>query len=169
MIEVLKPQPTEQTPYTVQDYPYGFTQRTKAQYWIDTTTKGQRIIFRTLNPKTQQWNKVKPSVYSDILVLYKNLDNGHIENIGLSFTYDGEEDLTKFLSECSEATLSEYQQNKLRIFRVILKTRQHLKLTIRENPTPEETKAIEEHSKESMDEIHNIFKYYLHEEQNKVN
>jgi hypothetical protein len=166
--EMIQPQPTEQNPLTVEDYPYGWRQRTKAQYWTETTEYGQRIIFRTLNPKTQQWNKPKKGIYSDILVLYRNTENGHIENDGLSFAYCDEERLNKFLADFPEQTLSDYQRHKLIYLRAIIKTRKHVTVKTVTNPTLEQAEQIKKHSEETMKEAHKIFSYYYAEEKKKA-
>lgn len=165
--ETITPQPTEQKPLTVEDYPYGFRLRTKAQYWIETTKRGQRIVFRTLNPKTQQWNKPKKSIYSDILMLYRNTENGHIENDSLSFTYSRKEDLEKFLAEYPEDTLSEYQQKQIIYFRAILRTREHVKVNLVENPTPQQTEQIDQNNKETSEDLRKIFRHYYIDEKRK--
>lgn len=163
--EIIQPQPTSETPLTIEGYPYGFRLRTKAQYWIDTVNgKGQRIAFRTLNPKTQQWNKPKLSVYSDVLVLVRNLENGHIENDGLSFAYGQQKDLDEFLSKFPESVLSEWQKRQLAIFRAIIKTRSHISVRLVTNPSDEETKRIEENNKKTDEEMHKVFISYLAQE-----
>lgn len=166
--ELIVPQPTVDAPYTVEDYPYGWRQRTKAQYWIETTEYGQRVVFRTLNPKTLPWNKPKKGIYSDILVLYRNTENGHIENDGLSFAYTDQERLDKFLSEFPEQTLSEYQRYKLIYLRAIIRTRQHVKVNIVTNPTPEQAEQMRQNSKEVMENTHKIFAYYYADEKKKA-
>ena len=52
--------------YIIDDYPYGFNQRTQKKVWIETKPKkGDRMISQTLNPKTQRWNKPKASTFSN--------------------------------------------------------------------------------------------------------
>lgn len=158
------PQPTEQNPITVENYPYGFRLRTQAQYWIETTKNGQRVVFRTRNPKTGKWNKPKKSTYSDIRILFRNPDNGHIENDGLSFTYSDQADLDKFLKQFPEKHFSDYQKEQLRIFRAILKTRKHVSISVVENPTPKEAQRIEENNKQTQKDLHSVFQHYLTEQ-----
>jgi hypothetical protein len=165
--EFIVPQPTEQTPVTVEDYPYGWRTRTQAQYWVETTKNGQRCVFRTLNPRSGKWNNPKKSTYSEIMLLYRDTTNGHIQTYSLGFAYNGQEALDKFLSLFPEQQLSEYQREQLKIFRAIIKTRQHISVSIVTNPTPEEQKRIEEHRKETSEELHKVFSYYLHEENKK--
>src|SRR4030042_7007253 len=71
-IKILDKQPTEQEPFLVENYPYGYTLRTKIRYWAETTTRGQRFVSQTLNPKTGLWNKPKKSTYSQIVLIGLN-------------------------------------------------------------------------------------------------
>jgi hypothetical protein len=48
--------------------------RTKRKYWIETTKRGDRLCYQTLNPKTDKWCAVKKSTYAGIKVLYENED-----------------------------------------------------------------------------------------------
>lgn len=156
-IETMR-EPTRENPIIVFNYPYGFTQRTDACYYIDTTKRGQRVIFKTKNPKTQQWNKEKKSTYSDVRVLYRNLDNGHIENDGLDFAYDGKEELDKFL-EHFETVLTEYQRGQIKIFRAIINTRKYVKVSIVSNPTEKETEQIEKDNKDTQKTLRRAFEH----------
>jgi len=168
-IEMVKPQPTKENPVTVENYPYGFRLRTKAQYWVETVEgKGQRIGFRTLNPKTQQWNKPKLSTYSDILVLFRNLENGHIENDGLSFTYAGQMQLEKFLERFRESDLTDYQKKQLIFFRAIIRTREHVKVNIVVDPSEKEQKRIDENNKKVDADLKKILTSYYIDEKKKA-
>jgi hypothetical protein len=168
MNKTLVPQPTEQTPYTVSDYPYGYTTRTSAQWWVETKQgKGERVVFRTLNPRTQQWNKPKFSTYSDIAVLALD-DKNHVTNEGFSIAYSTEEDLNQWLSMHPEEALSEYQKKQVMFFRAILKARAHIKFTIVENPTPEKQAEIKQHEQETKELIPKLVIHYLREEEAKV-
>ena len=66
----------------VDNYPWGFKFKTKRRYWIETTKRGDRLCFQTLNPKTDKWCKVKKSTYESIELLYIN-DDGHVKTTGL--------------------------------------------------------------------------------------
>lgn len=163
MIETINPQPTKEKPILTDSYPYGF-KRTSAKWYIETTKQGQRVVFQTLNPKTNLWNKEKKSTYSDIRILYKNLENNHIENAGLSFTYDGKEELDLFLKDF-ESWLSDYQKEKIKVFRAIIETRKYIKVTVREEPQYEndDIRAIikEKEQEEIKQGIKKIFVYNL--------
>jgi hypothetical protein len=69
---------TENNPLVINDYPYGFNQRTQIRYWIETTPKkGDRFCSQTLNPKNNIWNKPKKSTYSEIGIMTEG-ENGYI-------------------------------------------------------------------------------------------
>lgn len=72
--------------YVVDDYPYGFTQRTKKAYYVEYKAgkgKGYRLVEVTLNPKTGQWNKPKAGIYCTAIALYLD-DNGHVKSTGVT-------------------------------------------------------------------------------------
>ncbi len=75
---------SEETAYTVENYPWGYTLKTKRKYWIETTNRGDRFVYQTLNPKTKKWCKPKKSTYSAVLALYIK-DNGHVTYKGFNF------------------------------------------------------------------------------------
>ena len=124
------PEPTVDNPLVVDDYPYGFRLRTKIRYWVETKKgKGQRFVSQTLNPKTGRWNAPKPSTYSDIMVVYIDKTNGYVTHATLSFS-DGEAELKEFL-DVFETILTVYQKARIRVFKAIIETRKHVKVTIR--------------------------------------
>lgn len=162
-IQIITPQPTnENNAVIVEDYPYGFTTRTKARYWIETTKNGEREVFQTLNPRTQNWNKPKKSTYSDIVILYRDTTNNHINGYSLHIQYSGQAELDKFLALFDEKTLSEYQQKRLAFFKAIIKARKHVKISMVVNPTPEEQARIDQHEKEFKEWAPKAVNYYLH-------
>jgi len=128
-------EPTEENPYIVESYPYGF-KRTSARFWIE-TKKGQRVIFQTLNPNTKKWNNIKKGVYSDIRVLYINSSNNHVESTGLDFGYDDNNKLQRFLSIFG-SVLTDFQLKRLLVFKAIIKTRKSVKMVITDNPNEKE-------------------------------
>lgn len=166
MIETINPQPTKENPILTDSYPYGF-KRTSARWYIETTKQGQRVVFQTLNPKTNLWNKEKKSTYSDIRILYKNTDNNHIENEGLSFTYSGQEELDLFLKDF-ESCLNDYQKEKIKVFRAIIETRKSFTVTVGENPQYEKddirTIVKEKEQEKVKQQIRQIFNYNLQKE-----
>lgn len=109
MIEILKQQPNETNPVIVDNYPYGFTMRTKIKYWVETTKNGQRFVSQTLNPKTNLWNKPKKSTYSQIILIGLN-EQKHITYTNLSL-YSLSEALE--FKQKYESFLSDYQKTEL--------------------------------------------------------
>jgi len=84
--------------YVIDDYPYGFRERTKMRVWIETKPiKGDRMVTQTLNPKTQNWNKPKESTFNLIGALYLD-DQNHIKWDGIS-QYSTKDQITKFVQE----------------------------------------------------------------------
>ena len=110
----------EENALIVDNYPYGFTLRTKIKYWVETTKRGDRFVSQTLNPKTNKWNKPKLSTYKAVMVLIKKKENEHISYIGLYPTTDKEE-ITKFLEITKDYDLSEPQKEQLRILQAYSK------------------------------------------------
>ena len=83
----------------VSNYPWGFRLKTKRRTWIETNkTKGDRVCFSTLNPKTDKWCAVKKSTYNAVDVLLID-ENEHIKSIGLWKYGTNEKDLENFISK----------------------------------------------------------------------
>lgn len=101
---------TEATAYLVEDYPYGFRERTSIRYWLETTSHGDRLLSQTLNPKTGRWNKPKKSVYMDVACMFLNAD-GHVKHTGIG-VHANDEWLAKFL-EVMEGRMTPAQKTKL--------------------------------------------------------
>jgi len=101
-MEALKGHVSVETAYVVDDYPYGFTLRTKIRYWLEFKKgKGFRFVSQTLNPKVagEKWNKPKASTYSRLGgVMLRNPENGHITWNGLS-EYDDATQCQAFLDK----------------------------------------------------------------------
>ncbi len=110
-MEILKEQPTEEKPYIVESYPYGF-KRTQKRYWIETTKNGQRVASQTLNPKTNQWNKPKRSTYDNIKLLGLD-ENNHIKSVSCRF-YSLKE--TQEFKAKYEQYFNDYQKKEVDIF-----------------------------------------------------
>jgi hypothetical protein len=82
--------PTTET-LTSENYPYGYSLRTTKEDWIEFhPKKGMRHCSRTLNPKTNQWNKPKNSTYSMFILLGRD-ENNHVKSIGYHDFYSGEQ------------------------------------------------------------------------------
>lgn len=76
---------SEETAYTVDDYPYGFKLRTTIRYWLEQSqTHGFRFVSQTMNPKTARWNAPKRSTYSRFAAGMYLDDNGHVQWTGIT-------------------------------------------------------------------------------------
>lgn len=108
-MKILEIQPTEESPYIIEDYPYGYTQRTQMKVWVETTKRGQRTVRQTLNPRTQKWNKPKKSTYSNIFLAGLN-DEGHVKFVGVSM-YSFER--MKAFNDKYSAFFSDWQRDEM--------------------------------------------------------
>ena len=70
------------TAYVVEDWPWGYTLKTEARFWIETTKNGDRLCKQTLNPKNGRWCKPKKSTYECVAVLAIT-DEGKVTYVGL--------------------------------------------------------------------------------------
>jgi hypothetical protein len=94
---------SEATAYDVLDYPYGFRERTQARYWLEhKPRKGWRLMFQTLAPKTQRWNKPKASTYSEWGGAMYLDGNGHVQWDGIG-PYSDDAKILAFLRTFPEA------------------------------------------------------------------
>lgn len=81
-----------------ENYPYGYSLRTTKEDWIEFhPKKGMRHCSRTLNPKTNQWNKPKNSTYSMFILLGRDEETNHVKSISYH-DFNGGEQANKILS-----------------------------------------------------------------------
>jgi hypothetical protein len=70
--------------YKVENYPYGYTLKTDKFYSVEFKAgKGFRLVEQTINPKTNQLNMPKKSVYYPAMLLTVSDDNrvkAHVED-----------------------------------------------------------------------------------------
>ena len=147
---------SESSAYVVDDYPYGFRERTKIRYWLEhKPKKGWRFMSQTLNPKTQRWNKPKASTYTDWGAAMYLDDKGHVQWEGVGAYSDGEKILA-FVRAFPEASMSELRKvapAKLKLLRGLLSG--DLYFTINKERSPMTEKDAERHRKdlETWEEI----------------
>ena len=97
---------SEATAYVVDDYPYGFRERTSIRYWLEHKPgKGWRFVSQTLNPKTGRWNKPKPSTYADWGGAMYLDDKGHVHWDGVG-PYTDEKKFLAFVQAFPGADMS---------------------------------------------------------------
>ena len=93
MDKILLGHVNQDTAFYVSDYPFGYRERCRIRYWIETSEKGakkgeMRMVSQTTNPKKghpEFWNKPHPGIYCPLLLMVQREDNGHIESRGLDF------------------------------------------------------------------------------------
>ena len=127
----------------VEDYPWGHKLRTKRKYWIETTKRGDRLCYQTLNPKTGEWCAVKKSTYSGIEVLYENQD-GHIKTIGMDPQWATKESLAHFQEKVDVTKLTDAQRAKICEAKTILHCQKLVKVEIAPAPQDPEVKAAKD-------------------------
>ena len=70
---------------TSTNYPYGRNKCTATWELEFKAGKGFRVVFQTINPKTQRLNAPKKSTYSPVILLTQNEITGHTESFHLDF------------------------------------------------------------------------------------
>ena len=97
--QVLNGHTSEESSYTVCDYPYGFKLRCQIRYWLEySPKKGYRFVSQTENPKTGRWNAPKKSTYSSLAGQMYRDGEGHVKWTGLG-DYTGAEEALKFVRD----------------------------------------------------------------------
>ena len=168
-LQILKEQPTEDKPHVVEDYPYGFSQRTTIIYYIETTKRGQRFVSQTVNPKSGNWNKPKKSTYNRITLIGLDKESGHVKTMAID-GYSPEADMKAIAA--LESILSKFQQSEATAITAIHEVMKDVKFTIRTQQyrhkesgeiveqvplmqMNEYEKATDEEQDETQDKIHN--------------
>lgn len=101
---------SEATAYLVDDYPYGFRERTQIRYWLEHKAgKGWRFVSQTLNPKTGRWNKPKTSTYSDWGGAMYLDEKGHVHWTGVG-PYTDEQQMLAFVTSFPGADMRELRK-----------------------------------------------------------
>lgn len=101
---------SEDTAYVVDDYPYGFHERTQIRYWLEhKPKKGWRLVSQTMNPKTNRWNKPKAATYSEWGGAMYLDDNGHVQWTGVG-PYTDEQQFLSFVTTFPGADMRELRK-----------------------------------------------------------
>lgn len=101
---------SEATAFVVDDYPYGFTMRTKIRYWLEyKAKKGWRFVSQTLNPKTGAWNKPKASTYTEWGAAMYLDEKGHVQWEGVG-VYSDDRKFLSFVTTFPEADMRELKK-----------------------------------------------------------
>ena len=97
------------TAQEVDNYPWGYTLKTKRRYWVETTKHGDRLVYCTLNPKNNRWCKPKKNTYSGVLVLYRD-ENDYVQSYGIG-KYNADQDrLANLVEELDYNKLTDMQK-----------------------------------------------------------
>jgi len=114
---------SEANAYLVDDYPYGFRERTQIRYWLEEKPKkGWRFVSQTMNPKTRRWNKPKATTYVDWGAAMYLDEKGHVAWSGVG-AYSDESKILAFVREFPGADLHELRAivpQKIRFTRGLL-------------------------------------------------
>jgi hypothetical protein len=85
-----------ETAYKIENYPWGYKLRTIMYVWIESLPKkGDRVVRRTVDPRTGKLCAAKVSTFSNIKALYAQ-ENGHVESTGVNI-YTTKEDVQKLV------------------------------------------------------------------------
>lgn len=108
---------SQERPYKVDNYPWGFRLRTSIHYWIESKPgKGDRFCSYTIDPKTGRACKPKCSTYITFMYMYIN-EEGHV-TYGTIDSYKPEEFRMRFnfiLTRIGEQFISDVQKQNIRI------------------------------------------------------
>lgn len=153
---------SEDNALLVEDYPRGFRLRTQIRYWIESTKNGDRFVAQTKNPKTGAWCKPKKTTYSDVMVMTRKKDTGHIKYYGWSTAYTNLKSLEIFLDFTKDYKFNDLQKEQIRKGKVIYKVRDHITFEIKEVTDFSEEARLKRklEEEESMKGIAKIHYYY---------
>lgn len=151
-------QPTEENPYIVDNYPYGF-KKTFCRFWVESVkNKGDRWVMQTQNPKTKVWNKPKKSTYCAVIVAY--VEDGKVTYKGAyrSTSAEDYEEFVKFIG--SEDMLNDLQKTELKLIRAYIRAYSGVTFEVRTaSANEEEEKAHEEEQNKVQETINNRVKH----------
>lgn len=129
--EILRDQPTEDKPFIVENYPYGYL-KTQIKFWVESVkNKGDRFISQTLNPKTNKWNTPHKSTYTEVILLGIEEKTGHLKRVLDLSHWDEKEEHEKKLNFIREnkINLNELQETEIKKLNVMNKIREHLEVS----------------------------------------
>ena len=137
--------------FEVQNYPWGFKLKTLRKYWVETTKRGDRFCFVTLNQKTNQWCKPKKGTY--------------VKNKCLHLGYDDEAAVKKFLDDVDYDQLSLEQKKMVCQAKTINHVNSKIKVTFKVvAPTKfnQEKADEEEAKKKEQDKLLNNYANHVY-------
>lgn len=131
----------------VDQYPWGFRLKTQKRYWLETNNRGTRLVSCTLNPKTNAWCKPKKSTYYQAGVLTTDFK---AEKLFVSWRvlseYASDKDIKDFENDINIKMLPVEMQKKICKLKAKNFAMKDVKWTCVTNPTPEQSKKLQEDS-----------------------
>lgn len=121
------------TAIEVDNYPWGYTLKTKRRYWVETTTRGDRGVYCTLNPKTGKWCKPKKRTYDAVVIVTRD-DDGRVgfDGLGNYASLDRIADVTEWLDF---EKLNDLEKAKIYELNAVAEVMEKVTWTIRETTT----------------------------------
>ena len=98
--------------YVVTNYPWGFRLKTSRRYWIETTKRGDRFCYATLNPKTNEWCKPKKGTYSAVMVMCLD-EQEHVTYFDIAVGWSEFKDIKEFEHKADLQQLSKEQLKQI--------------------------------------------------------
>tara|TARA_R110000822_G_C15336165_1_gene495320 strand:+ start:6633 stop:7163 length:531 start_codon:yes stop_codon:yes gene_type:complete len=150
--------------FEVQNYPWGFKLKTLRKYWVETTKRGDRFCFVTLNPKTNQWCKPKKGTYAAVVIMFLD-ENNYVKNKCLHLGYDDEAAVKKFLDDVDYDQLSLEQKKMVCQAKTINHVNSKIKVTFKVvAPTKfnQEKADEEEAKKKEQDKLLNNYANHVY-------
>jgi hypothetical protein len=120
---------SEDTAHIAENYPWGYTLKTSAKFWIETNKRGARSCQRTKNPKTGLWCKTKKSTYSPVMILAFDEDSKHHSFVGLG-NYSSDLDQINRFKEEHGNNLSKEQLDEVFLLQARNEVMKHVTFTI---------------------------------------
>lgn len=82
--QILKGHTSFETAYKIENYPWGFKLRTTQYVWVETLPKkGDRVVWQTIDPRTNKLCAPKKSTFSPLKWLYID-EKGHVQSCGIN-------------------------------------------------------------------------------------
>ncbi len=143
------------TAIEVDNYPWGYTLKTKRRYWVETTTRGDRGVYCTLNPKTGKWCKPKKMTYDAVVVI--NREDGRVTFDTLG-NYAGLDRIAEFTKRYRFDWFNDLEKAKICELNAMAEVMENVTWTVREttNMTDAERDELEAKDKETTGKINRL-------------
>ena len=131
-----------ETALLIEDYPYGFRERTQIRYWLEYKSgHGFRQMAQTLNPKTGRWNKPKASTYVPVMVLARQESTGHVVTHSIG-NYDEPTAIDAYETFYAGA-LTDNHRKEIRLLRALNAAQKYITVTVRQAEPGEDYAATQ--------------------------